>query len=290
MARSPLLVELHRVGDRPRLADQVAGVGAAARTIVAPGAVDGLPGQRRVRLPRARRPAARAAAGRPGRSPPGCPAASSRHQVTSVRSPNVQTIAMPVPLAGSASGCACTGTSTPKSGRAHRARRPGRRTARRRGGRPAPRRPAAAPAGWCRSSTSRPSGPGTAAGGRRRAAPGPPARPARPRCAKPTSHSVGASAVVRLAAGQVAQERPLRGRPGPPAPIVVYGQRPVHRQPEPPPQRLERLLVLDGQPLAQLDEVAPGDRRRIARAASSTGVAGGCHAGSYGSDGSQRTP
>ena len=41
---------------------------------------------------------------------------SSRHQVTSVRSPNVQIIAMPVPFAGSASGCARTGTGTSKSG------------------------------------------------------------------------------------------------------------------------------------------------------------------------------
>jgi len=31
---------------------------------------------------------------------------SSRHQVTSVRSPKVHTIAMPDPLSGSASGCA----------------------------------------------------------------------------------------------------------------------------------------------------------------------------------------
>ena len=41
---------------------------------------------------------------------------SSRHQVTSVMSPNVQIIAMPLPFSGSASGCAFTGTRTPKSG------------------------------------------------------------------------------------------------------------------------------------------------------------------------------
>ena len=41
---------------------------------------------------------------------------SSRHQVTSVMSPNVQTMAMPVPLSGSASGWATTGTSTSKIG------------------------------------------------------------------------------------------------------------------------------------------------------------------------------
>ena len=41
---------------------------------------------------------------------------SSRHQVTSVVSPNVQIIAMPEPLSGWASVCATTGTSTPNSG------------------------------------------------------------------------------------------------------------------------------------------------------------------------------
>ena len=41
---------------------------------------------------------------------------SSRHQVTSVTSPNVQIMAMPVPLSGCASSWATTGTSTPYSG------------------------------------------------------------------------------------------------------------------------------------------------------------------------------
>ena len=41
---------------------------------------------------------------------------SSRHQVTSVVSPNVHTMAMPVPLSGWASGWATTGTSTSKIG------------------------------------------------------------------------------------------------------------------------------------------------------------------------------
>ena len=41
---------------------------------------------------------------------------SSRHQMMSVVSPNVQIIAMPVPLSGSASRCARTGTPTPNSG------------------------------------------------------------------------------------------------------------------------------------------------------------------------------
>ena len=38
---------------------------------------------------------------------------SSRHQMTSVRSPKVQIMAMPVPLSGCARGWATIGTSTP---------------------------------------------------------------------------------------------------------------------------------------------------------------------------------
>ncbi len=41
---------------------------------------------------------------------------SSRHHTTSVTSPNVQIMAMPDPLSGSARRWASTGTSTPKSG------------------------------------------------------------------------------------------------------------------------------------------------------------------------------
>ena len=41
---------------------------------------------------------------------------SSRHQVTSAVSPKVQIMAMPVPLSGSASWCASTGTSTSNTG------------------------------------------------------------------------------------------------------------------------------------------------------------------------------
>ena len=41
---------------------------------------------------------------------------SSRHHWTSVRSPNVQHMAMPAPLSISASGWATTGTSTPNTG------------------------------------------------------------------------------------------------------------------------------------------------------------------------------
>jgi hypothetical protein len=67
---------------------------------------------------------------------------------------------------------------------------------------------------------------------------------------------------VGLAPGQVAQERPLRGGPG----AVVdggVGEGPVDGEPEGPPQVLEGLLVLDGERLAQLDEVPPGDRHLL---------------------------
>ena len=60
--------------------------------------------------------------GTPGRMRPSHPMIglvgnwSSRHQVTSVVSPNVQIIAMPEPFSGSASSWATTGTSTPNTG------------------------------------------------------------------------------------------------------------------------------------------------------------------------------
>ena len=41
---------------------------------------------------------------------------NSRHQVTSARSPNVHTIAIPEPFSGSAKVWAMTGTSTPNTG------------------------------------------------------------------------------------------------------------------------------------------------------------------------------
>ena len=69
---------------------------------------------------------------------------------------------------------------------------------------------------------------------------------------------------VRLAPGQVAQERALRGGPRVLVDGLVLGG-PVHRQPQPPPDLLERLLVQAGQPLAQGHEVAPGDAHRLAR-------------------------
>ena len=153
--------------------------------------------------------------------------------MTSVRSPNVQTIAMPVPL----SGCG-------HRMREHRhldveERRPhatsGPRSARRTGGRPARRTPAAAPAGWCPPRPARPDR-GTAAGGT------PPgrSRSSSSACAtavrNPTSHSVGASAVYASPRARLLQERPLRHRLrlGPDRRVR---HRPVDRQPEPPPQR-----------------------------------------------------
>ncbi|ARX87727.1 hypothetical protein SMD44_07209 [Streptomyces alboflavus] len=64
---------------------------------------------------------------------------------------------------------------------------------------------------------------------------------------------------VRVAAGEVGEEGPLRGgaRLGADGPV---GARPVDGQAEAAPQVLEGLLVPLGEPLAQLDEVLPGDR------------------------------
>ena len=64
---------------------------------------------------------------------------------------------------------------------------------------------------------------------------------------------------VGLAARQVAQEHALAG---PPAAVVDGGVAPgpVDRQPEAAPQFLEDLLVLDGQPGAERNEVGPADR------------------------------
>ena len=120
-----LLVELHRVRDRPRLADEIARLAAAARRSSCALSTADRFGELIVA------PAARAATSvdsQPGAAPPDLLNApfgwiiartgsdSSRHQVTSVTSPNVQIIAMPLPFSGSASACALTGTSTPNSG------------------------------------------------------------------------------------------------------------------------------------------------------------------------------
>ena len=65
--------------------------------------------------------------------------------------------------------------------------------------------------------------------------------------------------LVRLTASEIAQERQLARALG----VAVDGLvrlRPVDAQAHPTPQFLERLLVLDGQALAQRDEVAATDR------------------------------
>ena len=119
-----LLVELHRVRDRTRRrrADRRSRR-AARRSSRAPSApTDPPPGRMPPgRAPRSvvsHSPAPHAIARkRPsGRSTARTGSDSSRHQVTSVTSPNVQIIAAPVPFSGLASGCARTGTRAWKSG------------------------------------------------------------------------------------------------------------------------------------------------------------------------------
>ena len=79
------------------------------------------PGDRRVGSPRRRRSSRvrRRGAGRRGRRSPRVGRSSSRHHVTSVMSPNVQIIAMPVPLSGSASWWATIGHLDAVQRRAH---------------------------------------------------------------------------------------------------------------------------------------------------------------------------
>ena len=65
--------------------------------------------------------------------------------------------------------------------------------------------------------------------------------------------------LVGLAASEIAQERALRHGAG----VVInglVGLRPVDREPEASPELLEDDLVLDGEALAEFDEVAAGDR------------------------------
>ena len=72
----------------------------------------------------------------------------------------------------------------------------------------------------------------------------------------------GRFGLVRLSARQVAQERALGHGAG----ALVDGLIrvvPVDRQAQPPPEVLERLLVLLGEALAQLHEIAPGDGRLV---------------------------
>ncbi len=161
--------------------------------------------------------------GRRGRSSRASGSVSSRHQITSVRSPNVQII-------GDAAALVRLGQrvrerpapSTPNSGVRHRRCRTAAGSARRRGARRAPRRPASSSGRVVSMSIARAVRRVEARrGGRRRAARGPRARPGRRRCWKSTSHSVGASSLVRLAAGEVAQERRAARRAARSAPIVA---------------------------------------------------------------------
>ncbi len=200
----------------------------------------------------------------------------SRHQVTSVMSPNVHTITRPVPLAGSARRCARIGTGTPNSG--VRGRRAEQRacTARRRDARPAPRRQAAARA-WLSPRRPRPEGrrgcgahpvPGPCRGEGKRQ---PDERAWRfavldlGLCHRGAERHVPQRrrlCLVGLAAGEVAQE----GELGDSLHAVVDGpvaEVPVHRQAEPLPRLRVRGLVQLGELPAQLHEVAPGDGQLI---------------------------
>ena len=201
---------------------------------------------------------------------------SSRHHTTSVVSPKVQIIAMPDPFSGSASGCASTGTSTPNSGVVTvwpnrvlealvvgvRHQRDARRDQLGAGGLDDDVGVAVGAVEADRVVRA-----GQLAvlelGLRDRGA----------EVDVPQRRRLG---LVRLAAGEVAEERPLRR----PLRVVAdrrVGQRPVDRQPGGPPQLLERLLVLGGEPLAQLDEVAP---RRSGSRCSCRGFSGGTKSGS----------
>ena len=112
----------------------------------------------------------------------------SRHQVTSVRSPKVHTIAMPVPLAGSANGWAYTGTLAPKTGRT--GDRPINAAYRSSSGWQTSATHAGSSSGRVVStSTAMPSAPVKRSRWYAPVAPGPPARPAPPRCrtSRPTA-------------------------------------------------------------------------------------------------------
>ena len=74
----------------------------------------------------------------------------------------------------------------------------------------------------------------------------------------------GGLGLVGLAAREVAQEGLLGGGAG----VVIdgaVGDRPVVAVPDPAEEGLEGLLVLDGQLIAQLDEVLPADRHLVGR-------------------------
>ena len=136
-------------------------------------------------------------------------------------------------------------------------------SARRRDARRARRRPASAPGRVVSISTAdrRPAA-RTGAGDTRPAARDPRARPAprpsgsrRPRASAPRADRRSPRVSSRRNAACDTRCARLADR--------RVGQRPVHRQPEVPPQMLEGLLVLGRQPVAQLDEVRPRDRNRL---------------------------
>ena len=142
------LVELHRVPHGLRLSDERAGLAKQrgdptlrACFVAFPASSDmaafAFSGSRE-RQPGLAEPAP-GRSSRSGRSRPRVGRPSSRHHVTSVTSPNVHTIAMPVPFSGSASSCATTGTGASKSGVYDGRADERRRIARPRGWRRAPR-------------------------------------------------------------------------------------------------------------------------------------------------------
>ena len=171
---------------------------------------------------------------------------SSRHQVTSVMSPNVQIIAMPLPFSGSASACARTGTGTPNSGVVTSVPKSGLYRS---------------SSGCATSATQAGISSGRVVSisiGRRRRA----RREANPvigarllailelrlrhRGAEVHVPQRRRLELIRDAALQQPQERRLR-HPLRAAVDRGVGHRPVHRQAEVPPQVLERLLVFGGQ-------------------------------------------
>ncbi len=97
--------------------------------------------------------------------------------------------------------------------------------------------------------------------------------------------------LVGLAALDVADERELRREERLVGDRAVR-LRPVDREAQLTEEGFELLLVFGGQTLAQLDEVAARDRQLVGGFVLllSPPSKGGVKSGSYGSDGSQRTP
>ena len=182
--------------------------------------------------------------------------------MTSVTSPNVQIIATPVPFSGSASGCGLTGTRTPNSGVIDlgaeqrlvalvvgmRDERDARRD------QLGPRRVDLdeAVAVGAREADA-------VIGARLLAILELRLRDGRAEVHVPQRRRFE---LIREAALEQAQERQLRDALRAPVDRRV-GHRPVDRQAEIAPQVLERLLVLGGQPRAQLDEVRTRHRDRL---------------------------